>query len=150
MIIVQQKVREVVVRIQQRFRSRSLEWEHAAVATLWGLIILGNPGAFAGPAYTAFPGGPVLWGWVVFLLGTARISALCVNGYMAKPTALVRALGAVTGFTLFAAISLGLLFSWTWPPGLAVYSVMAVFSLFSLYWSIFDVAIPDGHDDDNP
>ncbi len=148
--MIQSKAREVATRIRQRFRTRVLEWEHASVATLWGLIILGNAEAFAGPAFTAFPGGPVLWGWVVFLLGTARISALCVNGYMAKPTAMVRAMGALTGIILFAAISLGLLLSWTWPPGLAVYSVLGSFGLFSLYWSIFDVAIPDGHDDDTP
>lgn len=148
MIFIQHKAREVFTRIQQRFRGRALEWEHSAVAVLWGLLVLGNPKAFAGPAFAAFPGGPVLWGWLVFLLGVARVSALCVNGYMAKPTAMVRAMGALTGIALFAAITLGLLMSWTWPPGLAVYSVLGFFGLFSLYWAIFDVAIPDGHDGD--
>jgi hypothetical protein len=147
MFIVQHKVHEVITRIRLRFRSRILEWEHATVATLWGLIILGNPSVFAGPAFVAFKGGPILWGWLVFLLGVARITALCINGYMAKPTALVRALGAVIGIGLFAALTLGLLMSWTWPPGLAVYGTLCVFGLFSIYWAIFDVAIPDGHDD---
>lgn len=150
MIMVQHKVREVAGRIQQRFRSRVLEWEHAAITTLWGLIVLGNPEVFNGRAFAAFAGGPVLWGWIVFLAGTARIAALCVNGYMAKPTAIVRAAGALTGIALFAVLTLGFLFSWTWPTGLAVYSVLGFFGLFSFYWSIFDVAIPDGHDDEHP
>ena len=143
------KVREVVSRIQQRFRSRVLEWEHAAITTLWGLIVLGNPEVFKGPAFVAFWGGPTLWGWIVFLAGTARITALCINGYMAKPTAIVRAAGALTGIGLFGVLTLGFLFSWTWPTGLAVYSVLGFFGLFSFYWSIFDVAIPDGHDGDD-
>ena len=149
-MVIEQRVREVAFRIQQRFRSRVLEWEHSAITVLWGLIVLGNPSVFSGPAFTAFPGGPVVWGWLVFLAGTARITALCINGYMAKPTAIVRAAGALTGIILFATITLGFLFSWTWPTGLAVYSVLGFFGLFSLYWSIFDVAIPDGHDDDTP
>ena len=150
MFIVQQKVDEVLTRIRLRFRSRILEWEHAAVATLWGLIVLGNPEVFAGPAFVAFKGGPALWGWLVFLLGVARITALCINGYMAKPTAMVRAMGALTGIALFSAITLGLLLSSTWPTGLAVHSVLGFFGLFSLYWAIFDVAVPDGHDDESP
>lgn len=150
MIVVQHKVREVITRIQKRFRSRILEWEHAAITVLWGLIVLGNPEVFSGPAFVAFWGGPAVWGWLVFLAGVARLSALCVNGYMAKPTAIVRAAGALTGIALFAVLTLGFLFSWTWPTGLAVYSVLGFFGLFSFYWSIFDVAIPDGHDDEHP
>lgn len=147
--MVQTKAREVASRIISRFRSRVLEWEHAAIFTLWGLIVLGNPAEFSGPAFAAFAGGPALWGWVVFLAGTLRIAALCVNGYMAKPTAIVRAAGALTGIGLFAVLTLGFLFSWTWPTGLAVYSVLGFFGLFSFYWSIFDVAVPDGHDGDD-
>ena len=150
MIFVQSKVHEVLARIRARFRSRILEWEHATITTLWGLIVLGNPSVFKGAAFAAFSGGPTLWGWLVFLAGAARITALCINGYMAKPTALVRALGALTGIALFAVLTLGFLFSWTWPTGLAVYSVLGFFGLFSLYWAIFDVAVPDGHDDHAP
>lgn len=149
MIMIQSKAREVATRIISRFRSRVLEWEHASITTLWGLIVLGNPEEFASPAFAAFAGGPPLWGWLVFLAGTLRITALCVNGYMAKPTAIVRAAGALTGIGLFAVLTLGFLFSWTWPTGLAVYSVLGFFGLFSFYWSIFDVAVPDGHDGDD-
>lgn len=150
MILVQHKAHEVLTRIRSRFRSRVLEWEHACITVLWGLIVLGNPSVFSGRAFAGFAGGPALWGWIVFLTGTLRIAALCVNGYMAKPTALVRAMGALSGIGLFSVLTLGFLFSWTWPTGLAVYSVLAAFGLFSLFWAIFDVAVPDGHDDEHP
>ncbi len=150
MIIQQRKVIEIATRIRQRFRSRVLEWEHAIITVLWGLIVLGNPGVFEGPSFTAFIGGPAFWGSAVFLAGVARITALCVNGYMAKPTAVVRAFAAITGIALFAALSLGFLFSWRWSTALAVYPVIGFFGLFSLYWAIFDVAVPDGHDGDAP
>ncbi len=70
-------------------------------------------------------------------MGTARLAALCVNGYMARPTALVRAIAAVSGILLFAALSLGFLFSWRWGTALAMYPVIGFFGLFSLYWAIF-------------
>lgn len=147
MIVIIRKIaqNEVAIRIRSRFRSRAVEWEHALVMTVFGAIVLLNPAVFNGPSFSAFIGGPFVWGPCMLIAGTARILALCINGYMARPTALVRALSALSGVLLFAAITLGLLFSWTWPTGLAPYAVMGFFGLFSLYWSIFDVAIPDGH-----
>ena len=147
MIIVRTKIVEVAKRIQQRFRDRVLEWEHAIMTVIWGLVVLGNPGVFEGPSFAAFKGGAVVWGWAVMIAGTLRIAALCVNGYMARPTAMVRALAAVSGILLFAAISLGFLLSWRWGTALAMYPVVGFFGLFSLYWAIFDVANPDEHDD---
>lgn len=138
---------QVARRILKRFRSRVLEWEHACIMTLFGGIVLANPVVFSGPSFTAFVGGPYLWGPAMLFAGIARIVALAVNGYMARPTALVRALAALSGIVLFAAVSLGLLFSWTWPTGLAPYPVLGFFGLFSLSWAIFDVAIPDEHND---
>lgn len=143
MIIISSK--EVVKRLQGRFRGRSLEWEHSVIMTLWGLIVLFNPSQFEGPGFVAFKGGPYIWGSMVLLAGLTRFVALCVNGYMARPTALVRALGAGSGIVLFAAISLGFLFSWRWSTALAVYPVVGFFTLFSLYWSVIDVAIPEDH-----
>jgi hypothetical protein len=147
MIVITTRTREVLRRIRQRFRDRALEWEHAIMTTLWGLIVLGKPSVFEGAAFEAFRGGPAVWGWAVAIAGTLRITALCVNGYMARPTALVRALAAVSGIILFAAISLGFLLSTGLNTGLAMYPVVGFFGLFSLYWAIFDVAIPDDHDD---
>jgi len=147
MVIYRHKVVEVATRIKHRFRDRVLEWEHAVITILWGLVILANPAAFEGPGYIAFAQlGPAFWGWFVFIAGIVRISALCVNGYMAKPSAVIRAFAAITGILLFAAISLGFFFSWRWSTPLAVYPVVGFFGLFSLYWAIFDVATPEGHD----
>lgn len=115
------------------------------MTTLWGLLVLANPAVFKGPSFTAFPGDAVTWGWVVFLAGCIRIAALGINGYMARPTALVRSISAIIGISLFSALSLGFLFSWTWSTALAIYPVVGFFGLFSLYWAIFDVAVPDDH-----
>lgn len=145
MIVVSSRVRQVATRIRQRFRLRVLEWEHSIMTFLWGMFVLGNPGQFSGPGFVAFTGGPMVWGWACAIAGTARIAALCVNGYMARPTALIRVLAGVSGILLFAAISLGFLFSWRWSTALAMYPVVGFFGLFSVYWAIFDVAIPDDH-----
>jgi hypothetical protein len=145
MIVVTRSTREVILRIRQRFRDRVLEWEHAIMTCLWGLIILGNPAQFDSAGFAAFVGGPVTWGWTVTIAGVLRLAALCVNGYMARPTALIRVLAGVSGILLFAAISLGFLFSWRWGTALAMYPVVGFFGLFSVYWAIFDVAIPDDH-----
>lgn len=145
MIVVSTRAREVVRRMRQRFRDRALEWEHAIMTFLWGLLILANPSLFDGPGFAAFQGGPEIWGWGVTLAGTLRLAALCVNGYMARPTALIRVLAGVSGILLFAAISLGFLFSWRWSTALAMYPVVGFFGLFSVYWAVIDVAIPDDH-----
>ena len=145
---VTRQVTIVANRIKQRFRMRVLEWEHAIITTLWGLTVIFNPAVFAGPSFVAFPGGPSLWGWLVFMLGLARILALGINGYMARPTALVRSISALLGIGLFAALSLGFLFSWTWPTALALYPVIGFFGLFSLFWAVVDVGVPDHHGED--
>lgn len=146
-MIVTSKFREVGSRIRQRFRPRALEWEHAIMTALYGAIVLANPAVFAGPSYVAFPQSPTLIGFSILMAGLLRIGALCVNGYMARPTAIVRAAAAISGIILFSLLSLGFLFSWTWPTALALYPVVGFFGLFSLYWAIFDVAIPDRHDE---
>lgn len=152
-MIVIRSSREVVRRIRDRFRSRALEWEHTVVAILWGLIVLANPKTFTGPSYAAFLALPPpwdasqIWGWMALSAGTLRLAALCINGYMAQPTAIIRAAGAVSGILLYAVISLGILFSWAWSTGLAVYPVIGFFGLFSLAWAVSDVANPDEHDE---
>lgn len=147
MIAIIQRARQASGRVRQRFRLRSVEWEHSIIMLVWGTIVLLNPSVFQGPSFVAFVGGSRLWGWLMLAGGVGRILALGINGYMARPTALVRALGAVMGIVAFGAISFGLLFSWTWSTGLAPYPIIAVFGLFALSWSIFDVAIPDSHND---
>ena len=142
-------IREVRQRIRERFRPRILEWEHTAIALLWGTIVLYNPSNFDSPAYSAelfSKPGPAVWGWAVILLGIVRVVALGINGYMARPTAIARSIGAVTGILLFSMLSLGLLFSGTTPTGLAPYSVIGAFGLFSLFWAVLDVVVPDRHD----
>lgn len=148
MIVVTTK--EVAKRIQSRFRDRVLEWEHTVMMIVFGFILLINPGIFEGPGFVAFWGGPYLWGSIVLFAGLLRLAALCVNGYMHTPTSLVRAIGAGSGILVFAAISLGFLFTWRWPTALAMYPVVGFYGLFSLAWSIRDVATPDIHNGNNP
>jgi hypothetical protein len=147
MIVISTKAHEVVARVRMRFRARALEWEHAIITFLFGMIILANPAVFDGAGFVAFQGGPTVWGWGVTIAGILRLAALCVNGYMARPTALIRVLAGVSGILLFAAISLGFLFAWRWSTAFAVYPVVGFFGLFSVYWAVIDVAIPDHHND---
>jgi hypothetical protein len=134
--MVTREARAVIGRIRSRFRSRGLEWVHAVMTFLWGLFVLGNSGQFNRPGFIAFTGGPALWGWARILGRVRRIAALCINGYMARPTALVHVITGVSGILPFRRHQ----------PGLPVFvgvehrprdvSVVGFFGLFSICWAI--------------
>jgi hypothetical protein len=137
-------------RLRQRFRLRVIEWEHAVIAVGFGAIILGHPELFAGkvfqaPVFQWF--GPGAWGWGVLLLGFARLLALAVNGYMARPTALIRSISAIVSVALFATISMGILFSGTTIAALAAFLPIVGFGVLPVYWAVIDVGVPDRHVD---
>lgn len=142
--------RDFQLRFRQRFRERVLEWEHAAVAVFLGAIIIGRPELFAGkvfqaPVFQWF--GPGVWGFGVLALGLARLLALSVNGYMARPTALIRSISAIASVALFATISMGILFSGTTIPALAAFLPIVGFGILPVYWAVIDVGVPDRHVD---
>lgn len=136
-------------RLQQRFRARALEWEHAGIAVLWGMILLGSPDLFGGRVFAApifqLP-GPIVWGWAMLILGLARLAALAVNGYLARPTALIRSLSAIASVALFALICIGIVASGTPVTGLAAYLPMVGFDALAIYWAVIDVRVLDRHD----
>jgi len=140
-------------RLKTRFRMRALEWEHAVIAVILGSILLAHPQLFDGAAFrgAVFQGpGPQVWGAAILAIGVARLLALAVNGYMARPTALIRAIAAAFGVALFGVISLGVLLSGTTITALASFLAITVFGAFSIAWAIVDVGVPDHHDDDHP
>lgn len=140
---------QFAVRLRTRFRQRALEWEHASIAVLLGVVFVSHPELFKGDAYSApiFQlTGPAIWGWVILTTGALRLIALAINGYMAQPTALIRAISAALGVGLFGVITLGILTSGTVISALAAWIPITVFGLFSISWAIVDVGIPDRHD----
>lgn len=137
-------------RLRSRFRMRALEWEHTVVAILLGVFFLGEPKIFASTAYSApiFQwAGPTIWGWSIVGMGIVRLLALGINGYMARPTAFVRAFSAGLGVGVFGIITIGIIASGTFASALPAFIAITAFGTLSIAWAMVDVVIPDRHDD---
>jgi hypothetical protein len=129
--------------LRQRFRLRSLEWEHACISVVFGLIVLFDPAIFDGASFRGFVGGPQLWGWGVFLMGVANIAALIGNGTVPKPTAALRTISAVLQKFLFLMLAIGFFASGTGTTGMGTYAVLALFGFFAASWALLDAVAPE-------
>lgn len=138
-IVLYENVRVAAGRIRKKFQSRALEWEHSVMIFLFGVIVIANPAIFKLPAFAQFWGGPSLWGPMSLGVGVLRITALCINGYMAKPTAWIRAIGSVFGIALFAGISYGFVLAGGLTTGFAMYPIAGIFGYFALSVSVTDI-----------
>lgn len=136
-------VEESVHHLRQRFRLRSLEWEHACISIVFGLIILYNPTLFDAASFQGFIGGPVLWGWGVLVMGTANVIALIVNGTRPKPTAALRTISALLQIFLFLMLAIGFFASGTGSTGIGTYGVLAIFGFFAAAWALLDAVAPE-------
>jgi len=129
--------------LKQRFRLRSLEWEHACISVVFGLIVLIDPRIFDGASFRGFVGGPQLWGWGVLLMGIANIVALIINGTVPKPTAALRTISAALQIFLFGMLAIGFFLSGTGTTGMGTYAVLGLFGFFAASWALLDAVAPE-------
>lgn len=138
-------VKSSLASVVYRFRLRALEWEHAIIAFGFGVIVLVNPGLFDAPSFSAFVGGPTIWGCVVLGVGALNIIALIVNGSVPRPTAMARTLSAAAQIFLFLMLAAGFVFSGTWTTGWWTYFVLGIFGFPAAAWALLDAVAPEYH-----
>lgn len=129
--------------LRQRFRLRSLEWEHATAAIVFGLTILINPDIFNAASFQGFVGGPYVWGGGILALGCVNIAALVINGTVPKPTAALRTISALLQVFLFLMLSIGFYASGTGTTGIGTYGVLAFYGFFAAAWALLDAVAPE-------
>ena len=131
--------------VGHRFRLRAIEWEHAIIAVGFGATLLTNPALFDAPSFSAFVGGPMVWGWAVLSVGILNIIALIVNGSVPRPTAMARTLSAAAQIFLFLMLAAGFVFSGTWSTGWWTYFVLGIFGFPAAAWALLDAVAPEYH-----
>ncbi len=115
----------LVVRLQQHFRERQVDWSLAAMATGWGAIAISSPITFDRPFYIPLKRmfEPWVWGWGMFGLGLMGLVVLFINGAWRRTPALrqISSGGRMLAWSgmLFGALSV----EWQ-SPGAVVYAVI--------------------------
>jgi hypothetical protein len=136
-------IEESAGHLRQRFRLRSLEWQNASISIAFGLTILFNPGLFDATSFRGFVGGPLVWGWGIFVLGCVNVAALVINGTVPKPTAALRTISALLQVFLFLMLSIGFYASGTGTTGISTYGVLAFYGFFAAAWALLDAVAPE-------
>jgi hypothetical protein len=119
--------------VKERLGPRLLEWEHALILMLFGLI-LAQPRVSMG----SIPNEDT-WGTVIFSLGLLRLLSLVVNGLRRKMTSWLRAFCSISSSMVFVLIGLGYVISGNWGVAAAFFPIVAVFELFNYSRAMRDV-----------
>lgn len=140
-------MRIVLTEMRKTFRVRACEWLLASLLMVWGLVLLWGSGeeTFAiGPVFAGMEGfaREESWGLVLYLIGSARIVALTINGSF-WPCAHARTGLALLGALAWLQLSLALLS--TSLPSPQAYSclVCVLFDLWNARRAAEDAAIAD-------
>lgn len=130
--------------MKSHFEARSLEWFGAFYLTNWGQYVILHPGMFTDPrkadlfkGLTAFGDQPT-WGLSVFTAGIIRLTALFINGRWGL-TPWIRALTSFMSAGVWFMVSVGV-FHTGWNTGVAIYPVMLLADIFSVYRAMSDAA----------
>lgn len=135
----------ITVRFKDTFRDRLPEWVSSACLLLWGLLILNLSTETWSTEYVSILGtlaAQKTWGMAAVALGVLRLVALGINGAW-RPTAHIRALGAIGGIVVWSGIIISYLtLSWD-PPTLATKGAMLVFDMYALWFAAGDAKVAD-------
>lgn len=131
--------------LDSHMQDRALEWFSGAAMLLWGLILALPGETMAGPSYAAFHRFGTteeFWAYAMGATGIARLVALFINGRWPR-TPLIRMVGALFGLLCWSQITY-LLLAGTYlatgvaSTGPAVYGLLALADLFSIFRAAFD------------
>lgn len=118
----------LIVRLQQHFRQRQMEWALAAMSTGWGAILMRNPAtfdrAFYLPLKRMFPAEA--WGSGMFALGLMGIVVLFINGAWRR-TPLFRQVSSSGRMLAWAGLFYGCLsVEWQTPAAMIYAGILAM------------------------
>ena len=135
----------ISVRFKDTFRERLPEWISSFSLMGWGIILLSvSPLNWQQEYFNLLDNIATqeTWGLVAVSLGLLRIIALAVNGLW-RPTAHLRALGALGGVIVWMTIFVSY-FNLDWnPPSMAIKAGMVVTDLIALWYAAGDAKLAD-------
>lgn len=135
----------ITIRFKHIFRERLPEWATSTALFFWGLIVYSQDNSLWTREFfsvLAEIGDQKTWGIIAMAVGSMRIIALGINGLW-RPTAHIRAIGALIGSVIWTAIILGYLgLNWV-PPALATQTVFLALDLTSLWYAAGDAKMAD-------
>lgn len=135
----------ISVRFKDTFRERLPEWISSFSLMGWGIILLTiSPLNWQQEYFNLLEDIATqrTWGIVAITLGLLRIIALVVNGVW-RPTAHLRALGALGGVVVWMTIFVSY-FNLEWnPPSMAIKAGMVITDLVALWYAAGDAKLAD-------
>ncbi len=135
----------ISVRFEDTFRERLPEWVSTLCLIGWGAILLGESAALWQEEYfsvLANIASQKVWGYGAIIIGLLRSIALGINGAW-RPTAHLRAIGALVGAMTWAAIFISYLnLPWN-PPSMAPKVAMMVLDISALWFAAGDAKLAD-------
>lgn len=141
----------LVMNLKYHFPARMSEWANAAILACWGAYLLLHPGLFDQPGLNIifakmkemvwFDMAPeAAWGFLAFLVGSARLAALLVNGAYSR-TPVIRLVTAAASAFVWTQVVVGL---FTVPnTGLVVYPWLVFIDLIAAYRAGTDMALAE-------
>lgn len=109
--------------------------------TMFGIVLLGSPALFSQAAWAGFrhifPSEASL-GWIMVLLGVARIGGLIVNGARRHVTPMIRQVSAGIGCMIWFGIVYGFATSGVVSTWLAIYPLFGIGELVNIHRAAHD------------
>lgn len=135
----------MLVRFKQTYRERAIEWWLSSGLAFWGLLVIASPQLFTWqpffhPLLTIT--SQTVWGISALIVGLLRLTFLVINGAW-RPSAHIRAIGCVFGCLVWGVLAMATLqLAWI-TPTFALYAILFVLDLQSLWFSAGDAKLAD-------
>lgn len=129
------------IQIKHRFGPRMMEWFMAFHTALFGIVLLTAPGLFDQPAWAGFRAMEIsegMLGWLMVVLGFARIGGLIVNGARKHVTPMIRQVSAAVGCLIWFGIVYGFASSGVVSTWLAIYPLFGIGELVNIHRAAHD------------
>lgn len=135
----------ISVRFHDTFRERLPEWISSLCLIGWGAVLLGESSFLWQQEYfsvLANIASQKVWGYTTIFIGVLRCVSLGINGAL-RPTAHLRAIGALVGALTWSAIFISYLgLDWN-PPSMAPKMAMAALDVAALWYAAGDAKLAD-------
>lgn len=144
-VLLTQKIDALSLRFKNNFRERFPEWITSLCLIAWGLIVaMGDSVHWDLGYFNALENlaNRHIWGTIAIVVGILRIIALGINGAL-RPTAHMRALGALVGVLIWSAVIMSYLTLDYVVPAVASKSALLIFDLAALWFAAGDAKVAD-------
>lgn len=129
------------VQITHRFGPRMTEWFMAFHTALFGFVLVLTPDLFDQPAWAGFRSlklSEEFVGWLMLVLGVARIVGLVINGARKHVTPMIRQISAGVGCLIWFGIVYGFASSGVVSTWLAIYPLFGLGELVNIHRAAHD------------